>query len=211
VRTVEFETGQLAMLVSSRDARRFQQGLSPRPELAVATGYAAVVDAASAVTRLRDGFPSCTFAQRAYIYWGLNHQIPHLTLDRRNRGSFCGTLASLAGRTLRLRLRASCVCPYTIRLFRLCTLRAVSRKLQTVAGCVHPVKDRGVLWRAEENCISAAAMPLLSARFKTGGLETGFRRGFSQLTFTKDGGEYVAVRFPTQLQPFFVPARAGNE
>jgi len=57
----------------------------------------------------------------------------------------------------------------------------------------------------------AGAKPLLSARLGAWGLETGFGRGFSQLTFTKDGGEYVAVRFPTQLEPLFVPAKAGNE
>jgi hypothetical protein len=53
------------------------------------------------------------------------------------------------------------------------------------------------------------AKPLLSGQLTRPGLETGYRRGFSQLTFVKDGGEYVAVRFPTQLSHFSSRQKLG--
>ena len=71
------------------------------------------------------------------------------------------------------------------------------------------MKDCAVLWRTEENGAFRTAKPLLSARLGAWGLETGFGRGFSQLTFTKEGGEYVAVRFPTQLSHFSSRPKLG--
>jgi hypothetical protein len=64
---------EFAMLVSARNARCRKEGMSARPELAVATGYAAVVDAGGTITVRGDGLPACTFAQWANIYLGLNH------------------------------------------------------------------------------------------------------------------------------------------
>ena len=65
------------------------------------------------------------------------------------------------------------------------------------------------MWRAEENGVSKTEKPLLSGQFRIEGLETGFRRGFSQLTFAKEGGEYLAVRFPTQLSHFSSRPKLG--
>src|SRR6476660_6985998 len=98
---------EFAVLVSAWNTRRRQQGLSPRSELAVTTGHAAVVDAIAAIVPLGDCFPACTFAQWANCRWGLNH---------------LGT-------------------SFSNILFRLVTLEGNSRKLQTLTGCVHPVKD----------------------------------------------------------------------
>jgi DNA-binding protein HU-beta len=54
--------------------------------------------------------------------------------------------------------------------------------------------------------VAVRAAPILSVRCKTG-----FRRGFSQLTFCKEGGEYKPSGFPTQLKPIFLPVHAGQE
>ena len=40
--------------------------------------------------------------------------------------------------------------------------------------------------------------PLLQAHFGSRGCETGFGRGFSQLTFSTERGEYDPSGFPTQ-------------
>ena len=39
----------------------------------------------------------------------------------------------------------------------------------------------------------------------TMGCKTGFGRGFSQLTFSAERGEYLASGFPTQAQAFVLP------
>ena len=56
--------------------------------------------------------------------------------------------------------------------------------------CVHPVNDGHDLWRVEENRSSCFEKPLGSAQFGRKGCETGFRRGFSQLTFAIEGAQY---------------------
>jgi hypothetical protein len=93
----------------------------------------------------------------------------------------------------------------------------VSRKEERLSGCVHPVKDRSGLWIPAENTVlTVIAMLKITRRRSTtrldlfAGCRTGFRRGFSQLTFCKDGGEYKPSGFPTQLKPIFLPVHAGQ-
>jgi len=49
-----------------------------------------------------------------------------------------------------------------MRIFTISTLpeRWVSRKPQWLLGCVHPVNEAYLLWRAEENLILSGAKPL---------------------------------------------------
>ncbi len=47
--------------------------------------------------------------------------------------------------------------------------------------------------------------PLLQAHFGSRGCETGFGRGFSQLTFSTERGEYLPSGFPTQTRAFCPP------
>src|SRR5580692_11569470 len=92
-----------------------------------------------------------------------------------------------------------------------------SRKCETPDACVQPVKGRADLWRAEENrswlrfwrpvpaAVSAPwtrqhQNPPHQPQSGTWGCETGFGRGFSQLTFSVERGEYQPSGFPTQPQ-----------
>ena len=75
-------------------------------------------------------------------------------------------------------------------LLRLCTFRPLLRKAETSPSCVHPVNHHPHLWRALENVASGSGNPPPRAQFGLRGCETGFRRGFSQLTISKDGAQY---------------------
>ena len=72
----------------------------------------------------------------------------------------------------------------------------LSRKPESLTGCVHPVKDNSVLWTTEENLDRYGAKPLRWLQLGTRRCKTGFPRGFSQLTFAAEGAQYEAVRFP---------------
>jgi len=71
--------------------------------------------------------------------------------------------------------------------------------------CVHPVNDRRELWTGEENRPLVSQKPLLSAQSGPERCETGFRRGFSQLTIAREGGQYQTVRFPNSATARFNP------
>jgi len=70
------------------------------------------------------------------------------------------------------------------------------------------VQERSLLWRVEENRELLVGWPQASnsppkPQFGPGECETGFRRGFSQLTFNEKGGKYHPSGFPTQ--PHLLP------
>jgi hypothetical protein len=83
----------------------------------------------------------------------------------------------------------------------------VPRKLERLAACVHPVKDRRGLWMLEEKCAAMDRKPCGWPEAVQGRCKTGFRRGFSQLTFGGERGEYKPSGFPTQSNQF--PPGAG--
>jgi hypothetical protein len=70
------------------------------------------------------------------------------------------------------------------------------RNWERLIHCVHPVNDGQELWTEEENRPLTSEKPFSRLHFGQEGCETGFRRGFSQLTFAREGGEYQTVRFP---------------
>ena len=78
-----------------------------------------------------------------------------------------------------------------------------------MTGCVHPVKDGEGLWRASENAAMRAEKRRGEARFGRGGCETGYPRGFSQLTFATEGGEYMPSGFPLSHSQFPSRCRLG--
>src|SRR5215831_10543530 len=86
-------------------------------------------------------------------------------------------------------------------LLRLCTLRLFPCKSERLSSCVHPVKDAVLLWRVEEN----HAKPPPKAHFGPAGCKTGFRRGFSQLTFPVEGAKYERSGFPNSALARFPP------
>src|ERR1700726_2409322 len=96
-----------------------------------------------------------------------------------------------------------------ILLFRLCTQGRVPRKPESLSTCVHPVNQGCALWRAEEIPATAIRKPPGWPQFGPNECKTGFRRGFSQLTFATDGGEYEPSGFPTQSEPIFCQSRLG--
>jgi hypothetical protein len=73
-----------------------------------------------------------------------------------------------------------------------------------MATCVHPVQDGHGLWRTEEKAPFPQKLRGL-AQFGAGKYKTGFQRGFSQLTFPAEGGEYKPSGFPTQPEPILPP------
>src|SRR5262249_21140949 len=66
--------GQLAMLVATGDAGSLEVRERPRPQLAVTTGDAAVVDAADCFRPAASAFPSRASAVRANLNRGLDHE-----------------------------------------------------------------------------------------------------------------------------------------
>ena len=150
---------EFAMLVSPWDARSPQRSLGPGSQLAVAARHSPVVYTLDA----RNGFPTCTFTQRTNVSGSLNH---------------CDSSSSSHDRV--------CLAPDALArflLFRLCTGTRSPCKRESLTICVHPVQDRHVLWRTSENrsCRSRKALPMPEPGRRR--CETGFRRGFSQLTF----------------------------
>src|SRR5579871_5324217 len=67
-------------------------------------------------------------------------------------------------------------------LLRLCTRGWSLRKAQVLTSCVHPVQEWKGLWRVEEKRSGSSAKPLGKPQSGRRACETGFRRGFSQLT-----------------------------
>jgi DNA-binding protein HU-beta len=97
-------------------------------------------------------------------------------------------------------------------LFRLCIETHRSRKRESLTICVHPVQEAPRLWRAEENRSPSSEKALAKPESGRRRCETGFRRGFSQLTFAKERAQYSAVRFPNSaLTPKALPVPAGHE
>ena len=101
-----------------------------------------------------------------------------------------------------------CVRPDTIFIpIRLCNGTGVLRKAESLTICVHPVQEWRLLWRTLENQSASSAKPPRKPKVGRRSCETGFRRGFSQLTFARMRGQYSAVRFPnpviTQVQSRF--------
>jgi hypothetical protein len=96
-------------------------------------------------------------------------------------------------------------------LFRLCTGARCLRKPESLTICVHPVQDWPLLWRTEENPRWYSEKPLPMPVAGRSHCETGFRRGFSQLTFFQERAQYQRSGFPTQSKPYAVPVSAGHE
>src|SRR3954453_3822262 len=140
---------ELAVLVASWDARSRKKRLRPGAKLAIAARHAAVVGADGSRT---GGYrlPASAFTKWANFYRGLDHLGPS-SISNPRRVTLAGvTCFARGGRGVR---------PY-MSLFRLCTRGWVPRKPESVAGCVHPVQDRGVLWTREENAQRGSAKPL---------------------------------------------------
>ena len=83
-------------------------------------------------------------------------------------------------------------------LFRLCTRRRGLRKAQSGIACVHPVQEGRLLWRTEEIPSDGFETRLRKPDSGRRRYETGFRRGFSQLTFATMRAQYERSGFPTQ-------------
>src|SRR5579871_1877906 len=131
---------QFAVLISPRDPSPCQRRLGSRTELAVAASNPPIVDAASRAGYRRYRLPSRTFTKWANFHRGLNHLTSPHFITRGGAESY----ARFACRNER-----NPSAPHN--LFRLCTLGLVSRKPERLSSCVHPVKERQLLWRTEEN------------------------------------------------------------
>jgi hypothetical protein len=93
----------------------------------------------------------------------------------------------------------------------MCTEGHSLRKRESLTICVHPVQDWRLLWRTEENPSLHSENPLPVPITGRTHCETGFRRGFSQLTFLQERAQYQRSGFPTQSKPYAVPVSAGHE
>ena len=56
-----------------------------------------------------------------------------------------------------------------------------------------------LIWSAEENRSGNVEKPPQQGKYGRPSCETGFRRGFSQLTFRPEGAQYQAIRFPNPV------------
>ncbi len=147
------------------------------------------------------GLPSCTVAEGTNFYWGLDHVSTESFIpDYRSRGRWKRSL-TLAGRTLRLRSgQAASVAtqPFsTLHPARHFAQAGIPARLCT--SCERraaPVESRG---KRSVGCVKPLRQPNSGKR----GCETGFRRGFSQLTFLAEGAQYETVRFPNSAHSHF--------
>ena len=176
---------EFAMLVATRDARRSQQRLRSCPHLAVAARHAAVVPGAGpGIWAGRNGLPAGSFTKRANFRGSLDTlSVGQLSFDHRGhihlgKNSPLLTLHPKAG----FAQAANPVC--------LCT--SCEPAARAVEGS-RKTRPHG------------AKQPLRQPQFGPWRCETGFRRGFSQLTFAAEGGEYKTVRFPNSAITSFPP------